>query len=406
MTTERLQLALADLGFDPGPADGRPGPLTQMALERFQRAYRLHSDEGRVGPATLRLLRTELPRCRRVVYASDETSLSKLAAQVGATSEAFVEANGHRAHAWVYPGESLTVYRRAAMRTFEGVTLDVALDTAPVGAPEGASGHSWSRVLVPMGKVTCDGQLELAPCPDGLLACMRQQGSAVGVLEFAGPVRAKRAVLAKNMLIAAGGWAPMPLGGLVLRAAGLDLEGGVCFAQAAAALARAVSHRSLRMEVGAQVRLSDAVRAIDLEELSDAVDWIVVELPAPIGAGASWDRLREAAKLAPRWKLVAGIDLRPFHVTDDACAVLGWQEFAALRKRHVMREAVQKDTGLRQFTYRARGQVRRIFAEDRGSLARTLHHVNTLNMLGVAFIGVPPDSSWVDEEMRKKFIPM
>ncbi len=71
-----------------------------------------------------------------------------------------------------------------------------------------------------------------------------------------------------------------------------------------------------------------------------------------------------------------------------------------------MREAIDDGTGTRQFTYRAKGRIRRVFAEDRGSLARVLHYVNSLNMLGVAFVGMPPESSWVVEEMRKKFIPM
>ena len=96
---------------------------------------------------TLRLLHAEAADCRR--WCAGDGQLSKLAAKVGATSEAFVEANGHRAHLGI--SGSLTVYRRAAMRAFEGGTLDVALDTAPVGARRRLR-HSWSRVLVPMGR--------------------------------------------------------------------------------------------------------------------------------------------------------------------------------------------------------------------------------------------------------------
>lgn len=413
MTTLGLQLALAELGFDPGPADGKAGPLTQMAIERFQRAYRLHFDLGQVGPATLRLLRTELPKCRQVVSVTEPCSLSALAAHAGTTPEALIEANRHKAHTRVHQGENLIVYRRAAMRV---------LGTAEHEQTDGSE-PAWSRILVPMGRITCDGELELEPCPRGLEPWRRAHGRVDGLLELAAPVRVKRAELARRILIAAGSWAQAPLGGVVLRGAGLDLEGAVSFAQAAAALARAVSQKGLRFDVGAWVQLPDAGRTIDLEELSDVVDWVVAELPAgaatPVGApaaaagtapfaptDATWELLREATRFVPRWKLVAGIDLRPVYIEDDVRSVLSWQQLAALRKRHVMREAIDDGTGTRQFTYRAKGRIRRVFAEDRGSLARVLHYVNSLNMLGVAFVGMPPESSWVVEEMRKKFIPM
>jgi peptidoglycan hydrolase-like protein with peptidoglycan-binding domain len=50
-----LQRGLAGLGFSPGPADGRYGPLTIRAVERFQAAHGLKVD-GLVGIATGRAL--------------------------------------------------------------------------------------------------------------------------------------------------------------------------------------------------------------------------------------------------------------------------------------------------------------------------------------------------------------
>ncbi len=51
-----LQERLAELGFDPGRADGVFGPRTEEALKAFQRDYGMRPD-GVCGPATLRALR-------------------------------------------------------------------------------------------------------------------------------------------------------------------------------------------------------------------------------------------------------------------------------------------------------------------------------------------------------------
>lgn len=56
VAVRRLQRGLRRAGYAPGPVDGRYGPLTTAAVERFQSNHRLHVD-GIVGPATWHALR-------------------------------------------------------------------------------------------------------------------------------------------------------------------------------------------------------------------------------------------------------------------------------------------------------------------------------------------------------------
>jgi hypothetical protein len=58
-SVEQLQVILKELGFDPGPADGNFGPLTQTAVVAFQTANGLDPD-GVVGPITAGALNAAL----------------------------------------------------------------------------------------------------------------------------------------------------------------------------------------------------------------------------------------------------------------------------------------------------------------------------------------------------------
>jgi DNA-binding winged helix-turn-helix (wHTH) protein len=60
---QRLQLVLADVGFDPGPADGQFGPMTARALREFQLGHGLVVD-GEYGPNSRTALARELARRR------------------------------------------------------------------------------------------------------------------------------------------------------------------------------------------------------------------------------------------------------------------------------------------------------------------------------------------------------
>lgn len=60
-TTEQVQRALVELGYDPGKVDGAMGPFTMHALKAFQLAERLRPD-GIFGPITRQAMRLALAR--------------------------------------------------------------------------------------------------------------------------------------------------------------------------------------------------------------------------------------------------------------------------------------------------------------------------------------------------------
>jgi DNA-binding winged helix-turn-helix (wHTH) protein len=75
----RLQLALAEVGFDPGPADGWFGPATARALRGFQLSHQLVAD-GEYGPNSRAALLRELAQRRAVGLAPVVLALGVAAA--------------------------------------------------------------------------------------------------------------------------------------------------------------------------------------------------------------------------------------------------------------------------------------------------------------------------------------
>jgi peptidoglycan hydrolase-like protein with peptidoglycan-binding domain len=90
-----LQRRLARLGFAPGPIDGRYGPLTTHAVERFQSARRL-TVNGVAGTGTLRVLLT-VQRRSPVTVSSPPRPSSQPHSAVPARSPAPVSSQPHSA---------------------------------------------------------------------------------------------------------------------------------------------------------------------------------------------------------------------------------------------------------------------------------------------------------------------
>jgi hypothetical protein len=64
---QRLQVVLAEVGFDPGPADGQFGPITARALREFQLRHGLVVD-GEYGPNSRTALARELAQRRAAPF--------------------------------------------------------------------------------------------------------------------------------------------------------------------------------------------------------------------------------------------------------------------------------------------------------------------------------------------------
>lgn len=403
MTVADVQRSLIRLGFDPGNADGIFGPLTEIALKRFQRAYRVRVD-GSISPETIRLLRANLPSCRLLVPASGYHSLSGLAHDAGSTTHALLEANPHKLREPLYPGEILQVHRRLA-----ACILDPCCDVSAIES------QGWSLMAVPAWVATPDGDIHgtgqsTIDSPAGRSGAATP-ASLWGIIDLADePLKAiarskKRIHDTSGRLLEEA--RALGFAGLILRSRGLDFDSGMCFSRLLKVLSRDRNSNDdssdLALGLGVCVELTDAHGCHDLDELCAWADWLILRTAqAPV----DWKSLIDAARKAPRWKLLAGIDLQPYCIDGSNISRIGWAEFERLRTRHVMRETADTENGLQHFTFRARGRVRRITVEDRGSLSRTLRQVNTLNMLGVAVMGLPPKPEWVHEEMCAKFIPM
>ncbi len=381
-----VQTGLAGLGFDPGPCDGMYGPLTKDAVRKCRVAYRLGAS-GALGPELGRLIRLRLPAFRITTRACVGQSLKGVARELNTTVEAIIEGNRRKRHEEVFPGEQLIVHRRAALVldggesrglewTFVARQMEAA---ASVAADASDAGRCFGLVSVPTSRREATSDLIRQASQAGLRGILLE--------------------LADSDLQEDAAWACIRCVRFVARAC---RKAGLHLAVTAPVHTRPPDERRGR-SAGHVVRRPNGY---DLEDIGAAADIVLLDVldardPETFRSSIAW-----ACKFVPRWKLMAVIELRPYHMGESGPEPISGEDLAKLQARHVVREGTDDSTGLDYLAYRARGSVRRLWRENPASLGRKLHAVNRLNILGAAFRGARDAEEQVLAEIGRRFIIM
>ena len=385
-----IQTGLAGLGLDPGPCDGIYGPLTRDAVRKCLVAYRLGAS-GALGPELGRLIRLRLPAFRITTRACVGQSLKGVARELNTTVEAIIEGNRRKRHEEVFPGEQLIVHRRAALVldggesrgpewTFVARQMEAA---APVAADTAAAASNAPR---------CFGIMSVPTSRRETASDLIRQASRAGL-------RGIVLEVADSDLEADAAWACIRFVRFVARAC---RKAGLHLAVTAPVHARPPGERQGR-SAGHVVRRPNGY---DLEDIGAAADIVLLDVLDARDLETFRSSIAWACKFVPRWKLMAVIELRPYHVGESGPEPISGEDLAKLKARHVVREGTDDATGFDYLAYRARGSVRRLWRENPASLGRKLHAVNRLNILGAAFRGARDAEEQVLAEIGRRFIIM
>ena len=382
-----IQTGLLGLGFDPGPCDGMYGPLTRDAVRKCQAAYGLGVN-GVPGPEIRRLVTQRLPAFRITTRARAGQSLQAVARELDTTVEAIIEGNRRKRYEDVFPGEQLVVHKRAA----------AALDGGGTRGPE------WTFVVRPIQAAA------------STVAGARAARGCFGIVSV--PISQREA--AADMVRQAG---RAGLRGIVLDTADSDLDDDTAWAylRFVRSVARACRKVGLRLAVRVSVHVQPPGQShshspghsvgrcpngYDLEDVGAAADIVLLDVRDARDPETFRNSIAWACKFIPRWKLMAVMELRPYHMSDSGPRPISRDDLIKLRARHVVREGTDDSTGLPYLAYHARGSARRLWRENSASLGRKLHVVNRLNILGTAFWGTEDAEEQVLTEIGRRFIIM
>lgn len=383
-----IQAGLTGLGFDPGPCDGLYGPLTRDAVRKCQASYRL-GVSGVPGPEIRRLVTQRLPAFRVTTRARAGQSLQGVARELNTTAEAIIEGNRRKRYEDVFPGEQLVVHRRAA----------AVLDGGELRGPE------WTFVARPIQTAV------------SMAADARAARGCFGIASV--PTNQREAVADMIRQASQAG-----LRGIVLDAADSDLDDDTAWAylRFVRFVARACRRAGLQLAVRVSVHtrppgeyrgrsrsrghVVQRPNGYDLEDVGAAANIVLLDIRDARDPEAFRNSIAWTCKFIPRWKLMAVIELGPYHMGESGPQPMSRDDLIKLRARHVVREGTDDSTGLRYLAYRARGAVRQLWLENSSTLGRKLHTVNRLNILGAAFRGAEDAEEQVLAEIGRRFIIM
>lgn len=152
----RTQSSLDELGFAPGPVDGKMGPQTRSAIRAFQRARDLRAD-GRVTQALLRDLATALADRRRVVAQQASGANPGRSDRRSADREAPGELRSERNSVELVDGPDSAAAEQAEARGARGGLIATAEAATPDAAAPLAAGEAEARATTARPGYMADG---------------------------------------------------------------------------------------------------------------------------------------------------------------------------------------------------------------------------------------------------------
>lgn len=420
----RLQILLRARGYDPGPADGAFGLLTEDALRRLQADYGLRSD-GVAGPEVFGLLMAPRPvPVRRVSWpVQGRPSLEEAAAAMGVAPEYLARVNRLGNRRGIEPGSTLVAFPRWLVlevgRSGRGAGADRIVER--YGARVSAVVDARTPPAPGQGSQPTPGaHAPQTPSGDPPPPLPWPEGTAVWIHVDADLTRLDPG-WRRTAREGAGG---KGVQSLARWAAGLDPSGrvrglhversrvpwglGAAWARGAAALSEGLWRHGLTLWV--TLPLPD-VRRLSHRLFGDLhlPRWVplaeAVMVPAPDVGGPDsfrqwYARLEAVRPFLPLWKCVALLDVRAVERDGQGRVLrrLSHQQALSLCYRHRVRPVWDPEGACSRAVYREEGQERHLALWARPALVHWLERVRLWGLAGLCLRGVGPGEERLLEE--------